>query len=139
MYTVYRLPLSMYIQNNTAYYSGATLCIAYYTVLFIIRYCICIVYCSTLRGGVPRGGGKLFVTFSSAGEQRRSDLCRLIHEFTLATMAIACQPWLGFVYSEDNLSDGPSRRDLKLVLSLGAQFRLLSLPRLVAWLDTSFL
>ena len=59
-YTVYRLPLSMYIQNNTAYYSGATLCIAYYTVLFIIRYCICIVYCSTLlvtgfevRGGLP--------------------------------------------------------------------------------------
>ena len=73
------------------------------------------------------------------GGSGKSDMCRLIHEFTLATVAIACQPWLGFVYSEDNLSDGPSRRDLKLVLSLGAQFRLLSLPRLVAWLDPSFL
>ena len=29
----------------------AALCIVYYTVLFIIQYCICIVYCTTLAGG----------------------------------------------------------------------------------------
>ena len=30
------------------YYGMAALCIVYYTVLFIIQYCICIVYCTTL-------------------------------------------------------------------------------------------
>ena len=73
------------------------------------------------------------------GSSSKPDSCRLIHEYTLATVALACYPWLGFVYSEDNLSDGPSRRDLKLMLSLKAHFRQMVIPRLKAWLDPTFL
>ena len=64
---------------------------------------------------------------------------RLIHEYTLATVALACRPWLSFVYSEDNLSDGPSRRDLGLVQQLRADFRIMVIPRMVAWMQPSFL
>ena len=67
------------------------------------------------------------------------DSARLIHEYTLATVALACRPWLSFVYSEDNLSDGPSRRDFGLVQQLRAEFRIMAIPRMVAWMQPSFL
>ena len=33
------------------------------------------------------------------GGSSQSDSARLIHEYTLTTIALACRPWLGFVYS----------------------------------------
>ena len=73
------------------------------------------------------------------GGSPSADSARLIHEYTLATIALACRPWLGFVYSEDNLSDGPSRRDHRLMARLKATFRLMVVPRLLTWLRPSVL
>ena len=72
------------------------------------------------------------------GGSSQNDSARLIHEYTLATIALACRPWLSFVYSEDNLSDGPSRNEFGLVRQLRATFRVMAVPRLTAWLRPSF-
>ena len=44
---IYKCTTVLFIssEHNTVYYGMAALCIVYYTVLFIIQYCICIVYC----------------------------------------------------------------------------------------------
>ena len=61
------------------------------------------------------------------------DSARLIHHLHLAVFSIACRPWFGFVYSEDNLSDLPSRLEFDLMLELGAQYRACRFPSSLDW------
>ena len=51
-------------------------------------------------------------------------------DYHIATVELQCDPWVGFVYSEDNLSDPPSRGDFRLMESLGAKFRPMRFPAL---------
>lgn len=69
------------------------------------------------------------------GGSGRPDSARLINEYSIAVLKLACRPWLGFVYSEDNLSDLPSRNDFKLLQTLKAVRRRGQLPSLVSWLS----
>ena len=75
------------------------------------------------RGGLVRG---------SSG---KPDCAWVIGEVHVQVLALACQPWFGFVYSEDNLSDLPSRgecRQLEDMLlrrySVRPHFRVCKLP-----------
>ena len=54
-----------------------------------------------------------------SGRRDSAVIVGLMHT-TLATLA--CHPWFGFVYSEDNGSDGPSRGDFQLSQRLGGEF-----------------
>ena len=51
-------------------------------------------------------------------------------EHHIQLVSLQCDPWVGFVYSEDNLSDPPSRGDFRLMRSLGARRRQMVFPRL---------
>ena len=51
-------------------------------------------------------------------------------DYHIAIVELQCDPWVGFVYSEDNLSDPPSRGDFRLMESLGAKFRPMRFPAL---------
>ena len=54
----------------------------------------------------------------------------------IQVIALRCQPWFGFVYSEDNISDGPSRADYALMRALCAEYRPARLPDLYAgWIE----
>ena len=43
------------------------------------------------------------------GSSGKPDSARIIDALHVELVALACQPWFGFVYSEDNLSDDPWR------------------------------
>ena len=60
---------------------------------------------------------------------------RTVHEYSLAVLSIACRPWKSFVYSEDNISDLPSRNEFRLLRRLRAVRRPMRLPSLSHWLD----
>ena len=63
-----------------------------------------------------------------------SRICsRILHTYHHQILKLACQPWIGFVYSEDNISDLPSRNDFTLMRSMGATSRPMVLPRLNNW------
>ena len=63
-----------------------------------------------------------------------SRICsRILHTYHLQVLKLACRPWIGFVYSEDNISDLPSRNDFALMRRLGATSRPMVLPRLDDW------
>jgi hypothetical protein len=49
------------------------------------------------------------------GSSGKPDSARIINVMHVELMALQCQTWFGFVYSEDNLSDGPSRGDYALL------------------------
>ena len=70
------------------------------------------------------------------GYSGKPDSGRIIHEYSVQVLRLACRPWLGFVYSEDNLSDLPSRGEYRLLRRIGATRRLLRLPKLSAWLQS---
>jgi|EP00966_Prymnesium_polylepis_P169219 hypothetical protein len=64
----------------------------------------------------------------------KPDSMRIVNMLHVQVLSLACQPWFGFVYSEDNLSDLPSRGDFRLLSRLGAVWRPLVLPQLsYAW------
>ena len=67
------------------------------------------------------------------GSSGKADSSRILNHVHVQVAALTCQPWFGFVYSEDNLSDLPSRGDFALVKSLGAEIRDLQLPDLSGW------
>ena len=69
------------------------------------------------------------------GSSGKPDSARLINEYSIAVLKLACRPWLSFVYSEDNLSDLPSRRDFQLMRTLRAVRRQGRLPSLASWLN----
>ena len=51
-------------------------------------------------------------------------------DYHVAVVELQCDPWIGFVYSGDNLSDPPSRGDFRLMESLGAESRPMCFPAL---------
>ena len=67
------------------------------------------------------------------GSSGKPDSARIINKMHVELMALQCQTWFGFVYSEDNLSDGPSRGDFGLLQRLGAIWRPCKLPRIDCW------
>ena len=48
---------------------------------------------------------------------------RILLEYHVQVFRLQCQPWVSFVYSEDNIADLPSRGDFALLTSLGAERR----------------
>ena len=54
-------------------------------------------------------------------------------EFHVQVVRLQCDPWVGFVYSGDNLADPPSRGDFALMERLGAVRRRLVFPRLLGY------
>ena len=75
---------------------------------------------------------KSAVAGSISGYSSKPDSARVLDMLTTRIMRLACQPWFGFVYSEDNISDGPSRGDFKLMGWLGARRLTLVRPSLGA-------
>ena len=68
-----------------------------------------------------------------SGYSGKADCALVIHEYHLQILRLKCYPWLGFVYSGDNISDLPSRNEFGLVQRLGATFRTAVMPNLVGW------
>ena len=64
------------------------------------------------------------------GASSRPDSAFILLEHHIQLVSLQCDPWVGFVYSEDNLSDPPSRGDFRLMRSLGARRRQMVFPRL---------
>ena len=60
----------------------------------------------------------------------RPDCARTIDALISRILKLSCRPWFGFVYSEDNLSDLPSRGSFELLASLGSRRRVLVRPSL---------
>ena len=60
----------------------------------------------------------------------RPDCARIIDALVARILKLSCRPWFGFVYSEDNLSDLPSRGSFELLISLGSKRRALVRPSL---------
>ena len=56
------------------------------------------------------------------------DCARLVHALVVRILRLACRPWFDFVYSEDNLSDLPSREKFELLRQLGSTARVLVRP-----------
>lgn len=67
------------------------------------------------------------------GSSGKADSARIINAMHVELLALRCQSWFGFVYSEDNLSDLPSRGDFRLLERLGAAWRTCVLPRIDVW------
>ena len=68
-----------------------------------------------------------------SGYSGKADSALVLHELHVALTSSGCHPWFGFVYSQDNLSDLPSRGEFALLISLGAIFRRCRLPQLRSW------
>ena len=73
-----------------------------------------------------------------SGYSDKADCSLVIHQYHLQILKLKCYPWLGFVYSGDNLSDLPSRGEFGLVERLGATFRTAVMPNLVGWDNAGF-
>ena len=64
------------------------------------------------------------------GASSSPDSARILLEYHLQVVRLQCSPWIGFVYSEDNISDPPSRGDFRLMRALGAVRRPMVFPQL---------
>ena len=64
------------------------------------------------------------------GYSSKPDCARLIEALVVRVLSLGCRPWFGFVYSEDNLSDLPSRELFGLLKWLGSTRRILVRPSL---------
>ena len=60
----------------------------------------------------------------------RPDCARVIDALVARILKLSCRPWFGFVYSEDNLSDLPSRGVFDVLIALGSTRRVLVRPSL---------
>ena len=91
---------------------------------------------SKLRGRLVHHfvDNKAALAGSISGYSGKPDSARVLHALAVSTMRLRCYPWYGFVYSEDNISDGPSRGDFSLLDSLGARRCELVMPRLASLL-----
>ena len=67
------------------------------------------------------------------GSSNKPDSARVIDALHVELVALSCQPWFGFVYSEDNLADDPSRGEWRTLTRLDAQRRECRLPLLAGW------
>ena len=57
---------------------------------------------------------------SISGFSGKPDSARVLHALAVRIMKLNCNPWFSFVYSEDNISDGPSRGDNALLEAMGS-------------------
>ena len=73
---------------------------------------------------------KAALSGSISGFSNKPDSARILQALAVRIMWLGCYPWFSFVYSEDNISDGPSRGEFGLLLSLGATRRKLVRPTL---------
>jgi hypothetical protein len=55
---------------------------------------------------------------------------RVLLDYHVSVVELQCDPWVGFVYSKDNLADPPSRGDFVLMQWLGAVHRPMRFPAL---------
>ena len=53
-----------------------------------------------------------------SGYSGKPDSARVLLEMHAAMSRLQCHPWIGFVYSGDNISDDPSRGEFDLVRRL---------------------
>ena len=94
--------------------------------------CACFTFPDLLRGRLIRH----YVDNNPAmqccikGSSGRRDMALILLDLHTQIFRLQCDPWFGFVYSEDNLSDLPSRSDYTLLQSLGARFRVCVFPPL---------
>jgi hypothetical protein len=65
-----------------------------------------------------------------SGYSGKPDSARVLLEMHVAVSRLQCHPWIGFVYSGDNISDDPSRGEFGLVRRLGAAYRACVFPAL---------
>ncbi len=64
------------------------------------------------------------------GTSASPDASRILLAVRVQMIMLQCDPWFGFVYSEDNISDLPSRGEFTVMESLGAEFRTMVFPLL---------
>ncbi|KAL1520677.1 hypothetical protein AB1Y20_022246 [Prymnesium parvum] len=64
------------------------------------------------------------------GYSDKPDSARIINMVHTQAVRFSCYPWFGFVYSEDNIADGPSHGDFSDVDKLGAAVTQLVWPDL---------
>ena len=67
------------------------------------------------------------------GSSGKVDSARIINAMHVELLALRAQTWFNFVYSEDNLSDPPSRGDFSLLEAMLAAWRPCILPRVDVW------
>ena len=67
------------------------------------------------------------------GSSNKPDSARIIDALHVELVALSCQPWFSFVYSEDNLADDPSRGVWDRLCMLRALVRDVVLPPLAGW------
>ena len=67
------------------------------------------------------------------GSSNKPHSARVINNLHASALELGCIPWFGFVYSEDNIADLPSRGDFRLMWQLGALYRPCVLPELCCW------
>ena len=67
------------------------------------------------------------------GSSNKPDSARIIDALHVELVALSCQPWFSFVYSEDNLADDPSRGVWDRLRMLRALVRDVVLPPLAGW------
>ena len=72
-----------------------------------------------------------------SGYSGKPDSALILHELHVALAATQCHPWFGFVYSEDNISDLPSRNAFALLIRMGAIRRDCILPRFKSWVPNT--
>ena len=65
-----------------------------------------------------------------SGYSGHADSGALIHAFHVCMSQCRSRPWFSFVYSEDNISDLPSRFEYALLRSMGAVRRRCVVPSL---------
>ena len=68
-----------------------------------------------------------------SGSSPQPDSARVLHLYALQLGRLRCFPWVGFVYSEDNLADDPSRGRFELMRHLGALYRPPRMPPVDSW------
>ncbi|KAL1495392.1 hypothetical protein AB1Y20_016761 [Prymnesium parvum] len=71
------------------------------------------------------------------GYSDKPDSARIINMVHVQVARFSCHPWFGFVYSEDNVADGPSRGDFSEVEKMGAEVSQLVWPDLQALAEWS--
>ena len=54
------------------------------------------------------------------GSSSAADSARVIHQLHISMTRLQCNTWFSFVYSEDNLSDLPSRSEFLILQQMGA-------------------
>ena len=101
----------------------------------IAEICAYLTFPDKLRGRLVHHfvDNKAALAGSISGFSNKPDSAGLLQVLAVEIMGLCCYPWFGFVYSEDNISDGPSRGDFAALNALGALRRTLVRPTLASF------